>query len=34
MPNSPEQNERFMELMATLAAEPEWHDGEIVSHSA
>ncbi len=31
---SPEQNERFMELMTTLAGEPEWHDGEIVSHTA
>jgi heme-degrading monooxygenase HmoA len=29
---SPEQNERFMQLMTTLAGEPEWHDGEIVSH--
>lgn len=27
---SPEQNERFQEMMQYLAAEPEWHDGEIV----
>ncbi len=31
---SPEQNERFTQLMETLASEPEWHDGEIVTHSA
>ncbi|HSN75919.1 MAG TPA: hypothetical protein VL334_12665 [Anaerolineae bacterium] len=28
---SPEQNERFMQLRALLIADPEWHDGEIVS---
>ena len=31
---SPEQHARFMELMAVLEGEPEWHDGEIVSHPA
>jgi len=30
--NSPEQHERFMQLMAVLEGEPEWHDGEIVYH--
>lgn len=28
---SPEQNERFMQLRALLLADPEWHDGEIIS---
>ncbi len=28
--NDPAQNERFQEMMAVLAAEPEWHDGEII----
>lgn len=28
---SPEQNERYMRLRALLLADPEWHDGEIVS---
>ena len=28
---SPEQHARFQELMSVMAAEPEWHDGEIVS---
>jgi quinol monooxygenase YgiN len=32
--NSPEQNARFQEMMALMAAEPEWHDGEIVSTNA
>ena len=27
---SPEQNERFQEMMQYFVAEPEWHDGEIV----
>ena len=32
---SPEQNERFQEMMQYLVAEPEWHDGEIVfNHQA
>ena len=29
--NSPEQNERFMQMRALLLEEPQWHDGEIVS---
>ena len=29
--NSPEQNERYLELRALLAEEPEWHDGEVVT---
>jgi antibiotic biosynthesis monooxygenase (ABM) superfamily enzyme len=32
--NSPEQHERFQQLMSVLAAEPEWHDGEIMSSNA
>ena len=28
---SPEQNERFMQLRALLIEDPHWHDGEIVS---
>ena len=28
---SPEQNARFQALMALMAGEPEWHDGEIVA---
>lgn len=27
---SPAQHQRFTELRALLAADPEWHDGEIV----
>jgi heme-degrading monooxygenase HmoA len=27
---SPEQHERFLKFMQYAAAEPEWHDGEIV----
>ena len=27
---SPEQNQRFMELRAMLLEDPEWHDGDIV----
>ena len=27
---SPEQHERYLQMMAHLAAEPEWHDGEII----
>jgi quinol monooxygenase YgiN len=29
--DSPEQNERFQKMMSFLEAEPEWHDGEIIS---
>lgn len=28
---SPEQNERFMQLRALLLEDPQWHDGAIVS---
>jgi quinol monooxygenase YgiN len=28
--NSPEQHERYRQFAELLAAEPEWHDGEIV----
>jgi len=27
---SPDQDQRFKEMMKFLAAEPEWHDGEII----
>ena len=33
--DSPDQDARFGELMQHMAAEPEWHDGEVVfSHHA
>ncbi len=28
--NSPEQHSRYEQMRALLAADPEWHDGEIV----
>jgi hypothetical protein len=28
---SPEQNARYQEMRALFAADPEWHDGEIIS---
>lgn len=28
---SPEQHQRYNELRALLEADPEWHDGEVVS---
>jgi heme-degrading monooxygenase HmoA len=28
--NSPEQHERFLKMMELMAAEPEWHDGQII----
>ncbi len=31
--NSPEQSARFQALMEMMAGEPEWHDGEVVTHS-
>ena len=31
---TPEQNERFGKLRELMAADPEWHDGEIVVHHA
>jgi quinol monooxygenase YgiN len=30
---SPEQDQEFKGLMQSLAAEPEWHDGEVVFSS-
>lgn len=27
---SPEMHEQFLEMMQFLAAEPEWHDGEVI----
>ena len=30
---SPEQDARFRQLRALMAADPEWHDGEIVEYS-
>jgi hypothetical protein len=27
---SPEQHEQYLQMMQYLAAEPEWHDGEVV----
>jgi heme-degrading monooxygenase HmoA len=30
---SPEQNDRFLEMRELLAGDPEWHDGEITSSS-
>ena len=29
--DSPEQNDRYLQMMEMMSAEPEWHDGEIVS---
>jgi hypothetical protein len=28
--NSPEQHERYLEMVELLQAEPEWHDGHVV----
>jgi heme-degrading monooxygenase HmoA len=30
--DSPEQDKRFHQLRELLAADPEWHDGEVVHH--
>jgi heme-degrading monooxygenase HmoA len=30
--DSPEQDKRFNQMKELLAAEPEWHDGEVVHH--
>jgi hypothetical protein len=32
--NSPEQDVRYRRLRALLVADPEWHDGEVVSVSS
>jgi quinol monooxygenase YgiN len=29
--DSPEQNDRYMQIRALMEADPEWHDGEITS---
>lgn len=31
---SPEQDARFRELRELMAADPEWHDGEVVEYNA
>ena len=31
--NSPEQDARFRQLRELMAADPEWHDGEVVDYS-
>ena len=28
--NSPDQHQRFMQMMTVLDSEPEWHDGTVV----
>jgi heme-degrading monooxygenase HmoA len=30
--DSPEQDKRFHQMRELLAAEPEWHDGEVIHH--
>ncbi len=30
--DSPEQDKRFHQMKELLAAEPEWHDGEVIHH--
>jgi heme-degrading monooxygenase HmoA len=30
--DSPEQDKRFREMRELLAADPEWHDGEVIYH--
>jgi heme-degrading monooxygenase HmoA len=32
--DSPEQDKRFHQMRELLAADPEWHDGEVVHHDA
>ncbi|WP_119072197.1 hypothetical protein [Aggregatilinea lenta] len=29
--NSPEQHQRFLQMMELLVAEPDWHDGRVVA---
>ncbi len=31
--SSPEQHQRFTQMMALLESEPEWHDGEVIFSS-
>ena len=30
--DSPEQNQRYLQMRQWLAADPEWYDGEIIYH--
>ncbi len=30
--DSPEQDKRFREMRELLAADPDWHDGEVIHH--
>ena len=30
--DSPEQDKRFQQMRELLAAEPDWHDGEVIHH--
>jgi Antibiotic biosynthesis monooxygenase. len=30
--DSPEQDKRFHQMRELLAADPEWHDGEVIHH--
>ncbi|MEO8744054.1 MAG: antibiotic biosynthesis monooxygenase [Candidatus Dormiibacterota bacterium] len=32
--DSPEQNRRFHQMRELLAADPEWHDGEVIHHDS
>jgi heme-degrading monooxygenase HmoA len=32
--DSPEQDKRFHQMRELLAADPEWHDGEVVHHDS
>lgn len=32
--NSPEQHQRFLQIMSVLENEPEWHDGAVVYANA
>ncbi len=30
--DSPEQSKRFLQMRELLAADPDWHDGEVIHH--
>ena len=32
--DSPDQTKRFHQMRELLAADPEWHDGEVIHHDA
>jgi heme-degrading monooxygenase HmoA len=32
--DSPEQDKRFHQMKELLAAEPDWHDGEVIHHDS